>query len=55
MYLRTSQERKELLRQGYTGREIEQLYCTLNDLTVRRHAWQNVPSLAQGESSNGDK
>lgn len=53
--LESREERVKLLRAGYTGKEIEQLYCTLNDLTVRWQAWQNVPSLAQEEASNGNK
>lgn len=55
MILAAAEERVELLRAGFAGKEIEQLYCTLNDLTVRLQVCQNVPSLAQGESSNGNK
>lgn len=52
MYLRTSQERIRALKAGFIDREIEERYCTLNDLTIEHRTWQHVPAFMKAALSS---
>ncbi len=41
MVLETAEERKKLLRVGFSGKEIEQLFIWLNDFMLLEVAWHN--------------
>ncbi|MCX9012560.1 MAG: hypothetical protein OIN66_15765 [Candidatus Methanoperedens sp.] len=41
MYLKTSDERKKLLKAGFTEKEIENLYIMLNNFIFLNVDWQN--------------
>ncbi len=40
--IRTAQERKVLLRAGFTGRQIESLYVVLNRFEIMNVAWDEA-------------